>query len=362
MRVYRYPLFILLIAIFALVGCEQSKSPLSNPAAQTNDDAALSKSSPEGTIVIANRASGSISLIDVNTDVVTQTLNLPTAEHASEPMYVVYSHLNRTVFVGDRGNDRVVAYDAETFDVKTTIPTGKGVFHMWADPRGNQLWVNNDIDKTITVIDPMSFDMITTIPIPKDLADMGGKPHDVILDPIGKYAYISVLGLPGNDVIVQYTTKFFVEIGRAEVGKDPHLSLTQKNNLLYVPCQNSDAVFLLDRDTMQQVDVLMVPGAHGAGMPLQGKTFYTTNLPGGGPDGLWSIDVSSNTILAHTDTPFAVPHNIALTPLSEKLYLTHSGGSSNKVSIYTIPDGEQVPQLKGSVDVGFNPFGLAYAN
>lgn len=360
MRVFHYPLFLLLIAAFAFVGCEQSQTPLSTPNSSAIDHASLEKPNIGGTIVIANRASGSISLIDASTDIVTDTHPLPAGDHTPEPMYVVYSHLNRTVFVGDRANDRVVVYDAETFSVKTTIPAGRGVFHMWADPRGKQLWVNNDIDNTITVIDPMSFNVLKTIPIPTDLANQGGKPHDVILDPIGKYAYVSILGLPGNDIVVQYSTRLFTEMGRAEVGKDPHLSLTQKNNLLYVPCQNSDAVFLLDRDSMQQVDVLSVPGAHGAGMPLRGKTFYTTNLPGGGPAGLWSIDVKSNTVLAHTDTPFAIPHNIALTPEGDKLYITHSGGSANKVSIYTVADGEQVPQLAGSVTVGLNPFGLAY--
>jgi DNA-binding beta-propeller fold protein YncE len=233
---------------------------------------------------------------------------------------------------------------------------------MWADPRGKQLWVNNDVDKTITVIDPSGYSVITTFSIPQDLIEAGGKPHDVVLDPSGRLAYVSVLGLSGDsDYVVQYNTRTFRETGRAAVGKDPHLSLTQKNDLLYVPCQNSDAVFLLHRYSMEEVDVLEVPGAHGAGMPLQGRSFYTTNLPGGGPDGLWTIDVASNGVIAHTDTPQPVPHNIALTPDGKKLYVTHSGGDSNVVSVYKIGHRQQVPEFKTTVEVGFNPFGLAYA-
>lgn len=351
----------ILMAVFVLVGCEQNSTPFSgNASAKNDDDAALAKLPVGGNIVVANRASGTLSVIDVTTDAV-QTVSMPGGANTPEPMYVVYDALGNTVFVGDRANDRVVAFDASSFAVKGSVPTGDGVFHMWADPRGRQLWVNNDVDKTITVINPKTLNVITTIAIPADLAAQGGKPHDVVLDPTGKLAFVSVLGLPGPDVVVQYSTTYFVETGRADVGKDPHLSLAQHDDNLYVPCQNSNAVYVLDRRSMSVVDVLDVPGAHGAGMALNGKTFYTTNLPGGGSAGLWTIDVASNTVLGHTDSPFPVPHNIALTPNADKLYITHSGSSADKVSIYEVEKGEQMPRLVGDVTVGLNPFGLAFA-
>ena len=71
-------------------------------------------------------------------------------------------------------------------------------------------------------------------------------------------------------------------------------------------------------------------------MPLSSQVFYTTNLPNGGTDGLMAIDLRTNTILGTTDTPYAVPHNIALTPAADKLYVTHSGGTSDKVTVYEI--------------------------
>jgi YVTN family beta-propeller protein len=356
-RVKHFSIFIL--TIFMLIGCEHSSTPM-NSTSTMDDEFALAKRPGGGNIVVANRASGTLSVIDVKTDAV-QTVNMPGGAGTPEPMYVVFDAKHNTVFVGDRGNNRVVAFDASSFSVKGTIPAGAGVFHMWADPRGRQLWVNNDIDKTITVINPKTLDVMTTIAIPSDLAAQGGKPHDVVLDPTGKLAFVSILGLPGPDVVVQYSTKFFVETGRADVGKDPHLSLAQRDDNLYVPCQNSDAVYVLDRRSMNLVDVLDVPGAHGAAMALNGKTFYTTNLPGGGPAGLWTIDVASNTVLGHTDSPFPIPHNIALTPNADKLYVTHSGGSADKVSIYEIEKGEHIPTLVGDVTVGLNPFGLAFA-
>lgn len=315
-----------------------------------------------GRVVVADRGSGTITVIDAATDEVLDTLELPMGDNAGEPMYVVYSPIHNRVFVGDRGNDRVVAYNASSLEVDGTIPAGAGVFHMWATTAGKQLWVNNDVDLTTTVIDLRTLGVIATVPTPADLVDAGGKPHDVILSPDGTFAYVTVLAVEGpNDYVVQYSTSTFEETGRAAVGKDPHVSLTRRNQLLYVPCQNTNEVYILDRVSMDAIDVLSIPGAHGAGMPVNGRYFYTANLPGGGTDALWIIDTETNQIVGQpTDSPYTVPHNIALTPGGHKLYLTHSGATNDKVTVYHIAADEPAIELTGEVTTGANPFGLAW--
>lgn len=319
-----------------------------------------------GSAVIANRGSGTISVIDGRTATVTGTYDLPMGEGDAmpEPMYVVHVPQRQRVFVGDRANDRVVAFDSRTFEVEGTAPAGAGVFHMWADGRGRQLWVNNDIDNTTTVIDPKHLTVIATVPTPADLVAMNGKPHDVILGPFGRLAYVTVIGVDGpNDYVVQYDTRSFQEIGRAAVGKDPHVSLARQHNRLYVPCQNSDVVIVLNRFTLGMITTLDVPGAHGAGMSRDGKVFYTTNLPGGGTDALFTIDTRHNTLVGEpVDSPYPVPHNIALDPSGRKLFLTHSGATADKVSVYRMSHHDPVPELVAEVTVGLNPFGLAYVN
>ncbi|MCB0014732.1 MAG: hypothetical protein KDE34_22610, partial [Anaerolineales bacterium] len=86
---------------------------------------------------------------------------------------------------------------------------------------------------------------------------------------------------------------------------------------------------------------------------------YTTNLPGGGSDGLFVIDIRINTVLGSADTPYAVPHNLVVTQ-NNKLFVTHSGGTSDKVTIYRVTTHDPIPAFLGEVTVGFNPFGLAY--
>lgn len=331
-------------------------------SALASDDERDKEDAKSGTIVVANRASGTLSLIDVKSDQVSATLTLPAGAKQPEPMYVVHTPKSDRVFVGDRANNRLVIYDDDNFELEGVIPTGRGVFHMWADPGEHQLWVSNDIDNTATVIDPASLELLATVPMPSDIVAMGGKPHDVILDPTGDAAYVTMLGVSGlSDYVIKFNTNNFTETARAEVGKDPHVSLTRRNKLLYVPTQETNAVYILNRADLSESKILSIPGAHGAGMARNGKTFYTTNLSGGGVDGLFSIDTKTNeTIGQAVDTPFPVPHNIALTVPTKKLYVTHSGANATQVSVYTINPDTRLPELKTTVSVGNNPFGLTF--
>lgn len=342
--------------------CNEPTTPIDNKVlGKQNLEKTDSFSGTDGNIVIANRNSGSISVIDTKTDEVSGTYQLPGA-NTPEPMYVVFVKQGHRVFVGDRANNQVVVFNSFNYNVETTILVGQGVFHMWADPQGRQLWVNNDVDKTTSVINLHSMQVIATVPTPADLVSMGGVPHDVILGPQGKLAYVTVVGVAGSsDYVVQYSTRTFQETGRAAVGKDAHVSLTNRNRFLYVPCQNSDAVYVLNRFNMNQVEIISVSGAHGVNITTNGKVLYTTNVPGGGTDGLFAIGIRNNNVIGTSNTPYAVPHNIALTPNSRKLYLTHSGGTSDKVTVYTISNHNPVPVFLKEITVDLNPFGLAYA-
>lgn len=354
-------LFLMLLPLLLIAACQDGAFLSNGPEAPSEINQA--RNGEIGRIVVANRNAGTISVINAKTDEVEGTYALP---NDGEPMYVVWSQTTNRVFVGDRANNRVVVFNGKNFSVEDTVPAGNGVFHMWADVKAvNQLWVNNDIDNTTTVIDPVSLKVIATVPTPQDLVDLGGKPHDVLVSPEGDYAYVSILGIDGaNDYVVQYSTRTFKETARAAVGQDPHLSATFANNNLYVPCQNSDAVFVLDRSTLNLVDTIYAPGAHGAGMPFYGKTFYTTNLPGGGPGGLIAVNTATNTVSSSQDAPLAVPHNIAVAPnlkaapKPQKLYITHSGAAADKVSVYDVSG--DYPKFVRTVTTGLNPFGIAY--
>ncbi len=310
-----------------------------------------------GTVVVANRGGASLTLIDVGTDQPT-TLNLPAGDNPAEPMYVVYAE--EKVFVGDRANDRVLVIDPQTWAIEDEVPTGAGVFHMWADPNGRQLWVNNDIDNTITVIDPRANEVIETIDLPADLVAAGGKPHDVILD--NRSAYVTLIGVEGDrDAVVRYSLRSFTEQARGEVGDDPHVTLDPKRGTLIVASQDANEIVALDRTTLAELGSLSVPAAHGLDITRNGAVVYTTNITGGGVDALWALDTQTGEVIGEpADSPVPVPHNVVLAGNGQKLYLTHSGATADKVSVYAVSKSDPAPKLLTVVGAGLNPFGLEF--
>lgn len=312
----------------------------------------------QGYIVVANRASGSISAVDPATDRVVGTYALPLGPNRPEAMSVVDAGGNRLV-VGDRSNDRLVVFDATDFNVAATVPAGRGVFHMAAVHE--QLWVTNDIDNTSTVFDARTFAPLATVRMPDDLAALGGRPHDVALSPrSGSHAYVTVSAAGPADYVVKFRTDTFVEAGRAEVGKDPHVAFNARSGEVIVTCQGSATLYVLEAESMSQIDEVALSGAHGALVDPGGFLIYATNLPGGGADGLFAIDAATRRLAAAADLPFPAPHNIAIAPDGQKLYVTHSGPRSSAVSVVRLDERGLPAGRIVTMTVGFNPFGISF--
>ncbi len=314
---------------------------------------------PYDSIVVANRAGGSVSIINTGTDAVT-TVALPAGTAQPEPMYVFVDPVRDHVFVGDRANDRVIVYDAFDFQFVTEIDAGDGIFHMWGKPENGQLWVTNDTAQRISVIDLNTLSPLTSFATPGDLG--GFKPHDVVLDPNTDAAFVSMIDVVSDllpDWVIRYDTTTFMETHRTQTGDDPHLKISATDDKLYVPAQNADEVQVFLRSDLSPLPpAIPVNAAHGAAMALDGLALYVTNIANGGTDGLATVDPVTQQLLDSIDTP-AVPHNIALSPDQTKLYVTHSGATSSQVSVWDISSADRLPTLLTTLDTGLNPFGLA---
>lgn len=308
--------------------------------------------------VVANRGSADITVFDRNGDVA-QTVPMPAATNTPDPMYVV--QVGDEVVVGDRGNDYVVRFDKGDYSVLGTVAVGAGVFHMWA--AAGQLWVNNDVDNTTSVIDTGTWAVIQTVTMPADLTAQGYKNHDVYVTTDA--AYISMLGGTGTgDYVLRYDRGTYAETHRTEVGQDPHLWHDRWTGKLMVASQGGDAVQVLDDDDLSLRQTFAAPGAHGIYVPRWTRTLLVTNLPNGGTDGLQAARIGWRGKLRPTDTintPEPTPHNIAASRFGRRIFVTHSGATATKVSIYRLRGwfwNRRLQHLR-TVDAGTNPFGLA---
>ena len=301
---------------------------------------------PEEIVAVANRGSGSVSFLNAKNNNLLETVDLP---GEAEPMYVVYVAFTDKVYVGDRAQNLVHVLDPETFETTASIEVGNGVFHMWAGGNGNALWVNNDIDNTVSVIDLDSQTVISTI-------NLDGKPHDVFLTDDGTRAYISILRPDGPDQIYAYNALSYEQTATQEVGEDPHLFHLSKKNKLFVPCQNTNQLLTLNGEDLSVLADTPLDGAHGIYGTLDQKKVYVTGI---NVSKLYQITSSRSTLSNEVNTNLPIPHNVVVNARGNKAFVTHSGGDAESVSIFTIKNNGSLKEKK-VLTTGTNPFGLAY--
>ena len=291
--------FKMLVLTLLLIGCKN------------DDDISVPQgSNTEEIVAVANRASENISFVDANTNLVLSTLTIS----GSEPMYVVYASNTDRIYVGDRAQSKIHVIDPKTRTVETAITVGNGVFHMWANDQGTQLWVNNDVDNTISVIDLTTNTVVQTI-------DVGSKPHDVFVTKDGSKAYVSIINPTDPDQIFMYSTSTFSKTGEATVGEDPHVFHIATGNKLFVSCQ-SGQVYVLNGDDLTEIANESYAGAHGIFGAPDDSNIYVANIVDAQ---LYSINASTH--VANTpalDVTDSKPHNLTVNANGDKLFVSHS--------------------------------------
>lgn len=312
--------------------------------------------SPTGSrIAVANRGSNTVTLIDNATE---EKLDI-VLEPGSIPMYAQNPFYSGEIWIGDRGHDRVLVYDALRLRRKDEIPTGQGVFHMWNNRTLGQLWVVNDVDKTMTVISLSNKQVLATVPIPADLA-VDFKPHDITVT--GSSAIVTLLGDASNPDgwLVKFSGCTFQEEDRLRVGADPHVMYWGfQNSKMYVASQREGKVLRVDPATLDVTGELDIPGAHGIWANEQEDYLYVTNIQSSdGQNSIYTIDIDSFQVVPGSPVAAArpFPHNVMASIDNAKLYITHSNAGSTATSVYELVDG--IPVVSRVVDTGPGPFGI----
>lgn len=260
------------------------------------------------------------------------------------------------VYVGCRQNSEIVVFDARTYKIINRIPAGEGVFHMWADS-GNQLWVVNDIDKTVTAIDTALDKSIKNVDLTGFLDSDGDKPHDIVVTPAGDAVYVTLLS--GAVLKIDPSSFKVTEENTANIGGDPHLAATFASDIVFVPQQASGTLSFLDPDDLALEGSVDIPNAHGIGISPSGRYAYIANIgAAAGGDALYTVDVRGLSLKDEiVKTGAGSPHNIVVTN-DDRIFITHS--STNKVTEHTIGD-DGVPNSNPKVHTaGTTPFGIGY--
>ncbi|WP_108869695.1 YncE family protein [Aquimarina aquimarini] len=303
--------------------------------------------------LVANRGSSTVSVFNgKTTDLITE-ITLPDA--GAQPTYLAHSKRNNAVYVGDFANKKIVYYDANTFKMKGEIAIQEGAFHMWINERANQLWVNNIVSKTTSVIDLRSNSLIDNLSLPtNEIPELteNAVQHDVTISPSGYAAYVTILDGPDKSYVVMYNTSTLEYLKHETVGGDAHILPVGYN--LYVPAQNDNKLTVFNRFNLNKKQEISYNSTHG--IIASYRHVFTTGIAN---KKIGVINRYTNEVISEIDTDYNIPHNLAVNKKGTILFLAHSGASATKVVFYSVNNNGSL-QKKSEYDSGLNPFGVLY--
>jgi len=307
-----------------------------------------------GRIAVTNRGENTISLIDIASEDVLQIV----LDKRSEPMYVQNPLNSDEIWIGDRGRSRVLVYDSLHLRQIAEIPAGRGVFHMWSHPSLGQMWVVNEIDKTLGVMSLETKKGIATVPIPDDLAKTH-KPHDITMTPT--HVIVSLLSDDKNESgwLLKISGKTYQEVDRLEVPADPRLMhWGLEESRLYVAAQ-AGKVLQIDPESFQITGELDIPGAHGIWANEAETYLYVSNIESAdGRSSIYTIDIPTFQIVENSpaDGALPAPHNLMVSIDNDKLFVTHNTDTES-VAVFDL-DKNGIPQKARTIKTGSTPFGI----
>jgi YVTN family beta-propeller protein len=166
----------------------------------------------EGSLALAScEFSGDLVVIDVHDLSVVRTIALPRS--LARPQDVKLSPDGTVFYVADMTNGGVWEVDAQTFEVMTFLPTGRGAHGLYPSRDAKDMYVSNRDAGTVSVVDFASRTVTATWSIPGGSPDMGGVSAD------GRVLWLS--GRYDSEVYAISTADGHV-IARIPVGRGPH--------------------------------------------------------------------------------------------------------------------------------------------
>ncbi|WP_299890454.1 YncE family protein [uncultured Lacinutrix sp.] len=301
--------------------------------------------------LVANRGASTVSIFNAKTTTFIQDITLP--DPGAQPTYLAYSRWNNSFYVGDFANSKVLYYDADTFDYQGEITIEQGAFHMWINDYAGQLWVNNIVSKTTSVIDLSTNTLIQNLPLPtNEIPELTANAvqHDVTISPSGYAAYVTILDGNNTSYVVMYNTQTLQYIRHEVVGGDAHI--LPVGTKLYVPTQNANEISVLNRFNLNPQTTIPFQATHG--ITRKGKYVFTTGIT---ENKLGVINRFTNQVVSETTTEFNIPHNVEVNRRGNVLFVSFSGSTSTKVAFYKIKRNGTLIKLS-DYDSGLNPFGV----
>jgi PQQ-dependent catabolism-associated beta-propeller protein len=299
-------------------------------------------------VFVSNERSGTITVIDGQTDQVLQTISV-----GARPRGIQTSPDGRTLYVALSDNssrvqgsgDAVAAIDISTRRVVARFEAGSDPEQFAVSPDGRRLIAANEDAGTASLTDIARHAVVATFAV-------GIEPEGVAISPDGRWAYVTAE--TSNTVTV-------VDVRRSEVVSsfmvDPRpraAAFSPGGSTAYVTTEIGGSVAVVDALRHRVRKVVPLPGGAkpvGVVVSPDGKRVYIA-----GGQGNRVIVLTRSGEIAGSVPVGKRPWNLALTADGRKLYTAN--GASNDVSVI---DTESLKVIR-TIQAGDGPWGVAVAS
>ena len=215
----------------------------------------------------------------------------------------------RRVYITDTLSDSLTVLDADTQTVTGTFPLGTADFGIAYDPTTNRLYAANYPADAVSVVDPATRRVVASW-----IAGPG--PAAVALDAGVQQLY--VLNTDDRSLSILSTADGRIK-GKVDVGANP-VSVSADPRTHRVYATSSNGLTVLD-GTINQVVVTVAVGSRPAGIAIdetRGK-IYVASL---GSGTISVVDAATNHITAPWQPPLSSVWGLAVDPGRQRLYVT----------------------------------------
>ena len=250
------------------------------------------------------------------------------------------------VWVPNERGGRVIVIDPTTFEIVDRLEVGTYPEHVSPSWDGQLLYVNNMNSNSMSVIDPRLGTVTGEVSVPF--------PYNLYFTPDGTRAIVvqdMLRGAPKDENGIRFLTNpGFEELGFLPVpwaGAD-HLDFSADGKLLYLSCEYSARVAVVNVERMQIVDEIVVGGfPTDVRLAPDGRYLFVANQL---LDGLTVIDTTTNKVVEIVKLQEG-SHGLALSRDASLLYVTNRvAGSVSVVDVETW-DVHDTWKIGGSPDM-----------
>ena len=186
---------------------------------------------------VSNEKDDTISIIDLETLEVTETLNV-----GERPRGILFSKDYSKLYICASDSDTVQVMDLATKEIIKELPSGEDPEQFALHPNNRHLYISNEDDALVTIVDTETSEVLAQI-------DVGVEPEGMAVSPDGK---IAVNTSETTNMVHWIDTSTYQLVDNTLVDQRPrHVEFSKDSKILWASSEIGGTVSVIDVETRQ---------------------------------------------------------------------------------------------------------------